>query len=292
MNEQLILKSPAKINLRLEILGKRGDGYHDLMTIFQKINLHDTLHFSLKKGRGIAIRADHPDLPVGKKNLIYRAAQSMLKISNRREGVEIEIEKHIPLGAGLGGGSSNAATTLMALNRLLKTKLSRKQLMRLGVEIGADVPFFFLKGAALALGIGERLKEIKVPELWLILIYPNFEVSTRWAYQKFDSSGPSERLTNQAFRINLGKFLKNPRGVSQVLFNDLGAVVSKEYPQIELMKKMLSSNGAIGALMTGSGPTVFGIFPEERSVTKAFENIKRLASKKRWTVFKAHSIAD
>lgn len=292
MKEQLILKSPAKINLRLEILGRRDDGYHELKTIFQKISLHDTLRFSLKKGRGISIRADHPDLPVGEKNLIHRAAQSIFKISDYREGVEIEIEKKIPLGAGLGGGSSNAATTLMALNRLLKTKLSRKELMELGVEIGADVPFFFLKGAALASGIGERLRKIEVPNLWLVLIYPNFEVSTRWAYQNFDRSSPSERLTNETFHISLDTFLKNPKGVSQILFNDLEAVVSREYAQVESMKKMLSTSGAIGAMMTGSGPTVFGIFPEERSATKAYEKIRKLTSKKDWAVFKAHSITD
>ncbi len=290
MKEQLILESPAKINLRLEILGKRGDGYHELKTIFQKITLHDTLRFSLKKGRGISIRVDHPDLPVGKKNLIHRAAQSIFEISDYREGVEIEIEKKIPVGAGLGGGSSNAATTLIALNRLLKRKLSRKELMRLGVEIGADVPFFFLKGAALASGIGERLKKIEVPDLWLVLIYPNFEVSTRWAYQNFDNSSPSEKLTKQTFHSNLGKFLRNPKGVSQILFNDLEAVVSKKYPQVESMKNMLSSSGAIGAMMTGSGPTVFGIFSEERSATKAYEEIRILTSKKRWAVFKAHSV--
>jgi 4-diphosphocytidyl-2-C-methyl-D-erythritol kinase len=301
MKETLVLESPAKINLRLEILRKREDGYHELKTIFQKISLHDTLHFFLKKGKGISITTDHRGLPVGKTNLIYRAAQSILKRSNYRGGVTVEIEKRIPLGAGLGGGSSNAATTLKGLNQLLEMNLSRKELMELGLEIGADVPFFFLKGAALGSGIGERLKKIELPHLWYVLIYPNFEVSTRWAYENFDKLlststlsklQKSKGLTNQRFHINLGKFLKTLKGVSQILFNHLEAVVSKEYPQIDVMKKMLFSAGGMGALMTGSGPTVFGLFPGERIATKAYEKIEGLASRRGWAIFKAHSIAE
>jgi len=297
MKQSLVLESPAKINLRLEILSKREDGYHELKTIFQKISLHDTLHFSLRERGEISITADHPDLPVGKANLIYRAAQSILKKSNYSGGVAVQIEKRIPLGAGLGGGSSNAATTLKGLNQLLETKLSRKELMELGLEIGADVPFFFFKGAALGSGIGERLKKLDLPDLWFVLIYPNFEVSTRWAYKNFDkrlsetSLRKAKELTNQQFRISLDKFLKTPKGVSQILFNHLEAVVSKEYPQIDVMKKMLFSAGAMGAMMTGSGPTVFGFFREERIATKAYEKIVELASKKGWAVFKAHSIS-
>jgi 4-diphosphocytidyl-2-C-methyl-D-erythritol kinase len=284
MNDSLSLESPAKVNLRLEILKKREDGYHELRTIFQKISLHDTLHFSLRKRRGVSIAADHPKLTVGKNNLVYRAAQSMLKGSSYKGGVDIEIEKRIPLGAGLGGGSSNAATTLRALNRLLKMGLPKKKLMGMGLEIGADVPFFFLEGGAIGSGIGERLKKIELPHLWYILIYPNFEVSTRWAYQNFV-------LTNQQFHLNLRGLLKTPEGVSRILLNHLEAVVSKKYPEINLMKETLVSAGALGALMTGSGPTVFGLFNNESSSTAAYKKIKRMAEKKGWAVFKAHSLA-
>ena len=283
MADSLHLESPAKVNLRLEILKKREDGYHELRTIFQKISLHDTLHFSLKKERGVSIAADHPKLPVGKNNLVYKAVQSMLKGSGYKGGVHMEIEKRIPLGAGLGGGSSNAATTLRALNQLLEMGLPKKELMGMGLEIGADVPFFFLKGAAIGSGIGERLKKVKLPDLWYVLIYPDFEVSTRWAYQNFV-------LTNQQFHFNLHEFLKTPEGISRILLNHLEAVVSKKYPQIGLMKKSLFSAGALGALMTGSGPTVFGLFQEERSSTVAYEKIKKMVGKKGWIVFKAHSL--
>jgi len=290
MKERLVLESPAKINLRLEILGNREDGYHELKTIFQKVSLHDTLRFSLKKRRGISITTDHPDLPAGKTNLIYRAAQSILKRSGYKGGATVEVEKRIPLGAGLGGGSSNAATTLKALNQLLETSFSQKELMQMGLEIGADVPFFFLKGAALGSGIGEKLKKIELPRLWYVLIYPNFEVSTRWAYQNFDKRGKAKGLTNQQFHISLDKLLNSPKGVSQILFNHLEAVVSKKYPQIDVMKKMLLSAGALGALMTGSGPTVFGLFPEERVAAKAYEKIEKSVSKRGWAVFRTHGI--
>jgi 4-diphosphocytidyl-2-C-methyl-D-erythritol kinase len=283
MSDSLHFKSHAKVNLRLEILKRREDGYHELRTVFQKISLHDTLRFSLKKEKGISIVADHPKLPLGKKNLVYKATQSMFKVCGYRGGVHIEIEKKIPLGAGLGGGSSNAATTLMALNQLLGMNLSQRELMEIGLGIGADVPFFILKGAAIGSGIGERLKEEELPRLRYVLIYPNFEVSTRWAYQHFV-------LTNQQFHINLHRFLKTPQEISRILFNHLEEVVSKRYPEISLMKEYLLSAGALGALMTGSGPTVFGVFPEARSAARAYERVKRLANGKGWVVFKARSI--
>ena len=283
MTETLHLESPAKINLRLEILKKREDGYHEVRTILQKISLFDTLLFSLKKEREISITTDHPHLPTGKNNLVYQAVQSILKKSDYRGGVRIEIEKRIPLGAGLGGGSSNAATTLKALNQLLKLGLSKKELMEMGVGIGADVPFFFLEGAAIGSGIGERLKKIELPGLWYVLIYPNFEVSTRWAYQNFV-------LTKRQFHFNLQKFTRSPEEISRGLRNDLEEVVSEEYPQIGIMKKMLCSCGALSALMTGSGPTVFGIFSEERGASKAYRKIGKLVKTRGWIVLNAHSI--
>jgi 4-diphosphocytidyl-2-C-methyl-D-erythritol kinase len=283
MIEAIRLDSPAKVNLRLDILRKREDGYHEIRTIFQKINLHDTLHFSLKKKKGISITTNHPALPIGMDNLVYQAAQSILKRSNYRGGVCIEIRKRIPLGAGLGGGSSNAATTLKALDQMLRLDLPKKELMGMGVKIGADVPFFFLEGAAIASGIGERLKTVQVPGLWYVLIYPNFEVSTRWAYQNFV-------LTKRRFHFRFHKFLKTSEEISSLLWNDLEEVVSKEYPEIGVMKKMLCSAGALGALMTGSGPTVFGIFSEKTDALKAYRKLKSMVRERGWRVLKAQSI--
>jgi 4-diphosphocytidyl-2-C-methyl-D-erythritol kinase len=281
--DSLHLKSHAKVNLRLEILKRREDGYHELRTVFQKISLHDTLRFSLRKEKGISITSDHPKLPLGRKNLVYHATQSMFKVCGYRGGVDIEIEKRIPLGAGLGGGSSNAAATLMALNLLLEMNLSQKELMEMGFGIGADVPFFFLRGAAIGSGIGERLRKEELPRLWYVLIYPSFEVSTRWAYRHFV-------LTNKQFHINLHRFLGTPEGISRILLNHLEGVVSRRYPQIGLMKKLLLSAGALGALMTGSGPTVFGLFPEAKSAARGYEKIKKSVRREGWVVFKAHGI--
>ncbi len=284
MTNTVHLESPAKVNLRLEILKKREDGYHEIKTLFQKINLQDTLHFSLKKEKGISIASDHPDLPTGKGNLVHKAIQSILKISGYQGGVHVEIEKRIPLGAGLGGGSSNAATTLKALYQLLNLNLSTKKLMEMGLEIGADVPFFLLNGAAIGSGVGEHLKKIELPVLWYVLIYPNFEVSTRWAYQNFV-------LTNQRIHFSLHRFVKAPEGISHILFNHLEEAVSRKYPQIGVMKKIMISAGAAGALMTGSGPTVFGLFEDDKSTTGAYEKIKKMVARRGWIVFKAHSIA-
>ncbi len=286
MDDLISLESPAKVNLRLEILKKREDGYHELRTIFQKISLHDTLRLSLRRKRGISIVADHPKLPVGKNNLVYRAAESMLKVSTDTGytgGVDIEIKKRIPLGAGLGGGSSNAAATLRGLNRLLGIGLSKKELMGMGLEIGADVPFFFIDGSAIGSGIGERLKKVELPNLWYILIYPNFEVSTRWAYGNFV-------LTREQFHLNLHGLPKTPEGISRILLNHLEAVVSGKYPEIGLMKEMLISAGALGALMTGSGPTVFGLFDKESSSAAAYGSVRKMAKKRGWAIFKAHSL--
>ena len=283
MVEKLHLESPAKVNLRLEILRKREDGYHEIRTIFQKISLHDTLHFSLKRRRGIRITADHPGLPTGKRNLVYQAVRSILERSDYEGGVDVVIEKRIPLGAGLGGGSSNAATTLKAMNQLLKMNLNRKELMEAGAKIGADVPFFLFEGSAIGSGVGERLRKITLPTLWYILIYPNFEVSTRWAYQNFI-------LTKTKYHFNLRKLLKTPEGIVRLLWNDLESVVSGEYSEIRIMKRMLTSAGAMGAIMTGSGPTVLGIFPGEKKATEACQLLKRMVRGRGWKVIQAYGI--
>jgi 4-diphosphocytidyl-2-C-methyl-D-erythritol kinase len=283
MTKALRLKSPAKVNLRLEILRRREDGYHELRTLMQKISLSDTLYVSLEKEKGISITTDHPDLPLGKKNLVYRAAQVILKKSKYKGGLHIDIRKEIPLGAGLGGGSSDAATTMKALNQLLDIGLPAKELMKIGSGIGADVPFFFLDGAAVASGIGERLKKIELPDLWYVLINPNFEVSTRWAYQNFV-------LTKRHFHFNLQGFVKTPEEISSLLWNDLEGVVSHKYPQIEGMKKMLLSAGASGALMTGSGPTVFGVFSGKREAEKAFKKLEDKVRRRGWIILKTHNL--
>jgi 4-diphosphocytidyl-2-C-methyl-D-erythritol kinase len=318
VKKTLRLKSPAKVNLRLEILKKRGDGYHEIRTIFQKLNLSDTIQFSLGKERGITITTSHTGLPVGENNLVYKAARAILSRSGYRGGVYAHIEKRIPLGAGLGGGSSNAAATLKALNQLLGLGLSIEELMTMGIRIGADVPFFFLDAGAIATGIGEKLERVELPHLWYILIYPNFEVLSRWAYQNFQAtrglrqtlparagakassvSIPSnlqsldradKGLTKMKFRIKIREFLATPAGIPGILLNDLEEVVSKEFPQIGQMKEILSAAGSMGTLMTGSGPTVFGLFSDRKDSLRAYRKIKNRVKENGWIVLQAHSI--
>lgn len=283
MVNKIKLKSPAKVNLTLEILGKRDDGYHEIKTLLQKINIYDTLQFSLENGSGIFIETNHPRLPKGKENLVYKAAELIFRRYKLKVGLKVKIKKIIPIGSGLGGGSSNAATTLKALNLLLGLDISKKTLRNMGREIGADVPFFLHEGSAIGSGIGDRVKGVSLPHLWYILIYPNFEVSTEWAYKNF-------LLTKSHFHLKLHTSLNDIYRISSILKNDLEKVVSKRYPEIEEMKQILISNGALGASMTGSGPTVFGIFNGRRETDKALEKIEKLIKEKGWTIFKAHGI--
>jgi 4-diphosphocytidyl-2-C-methyl-D-erythritol kinase len=206
-----------------------------------------------------------------------------MRRSGYKGGVRIDVKKRIPLGAGLGGGSSNAATTLKALNQLVEMDLPKKELMKMGLEIGADVPFFLSDGPAFASGIGERLRRIDLPALWYILIYPNFEVATRWAYENFV-------LTKRQFHFRFHKFLNTPAEVCGLLKNDLEEVVSKKYPQIALIKEMLSSAGALGTSMTGSGPTVFGIFPEKGDASKAYKKVGSMVREKEWMALMAEGM--
>jgi len=277
------LESHAKVNLMLRVLRRRTDGYHDIKTIFQKISLHDTLWFALKRTGGVSIVTNGLDLPAGEGNLVHRAALLILNRSDYKGGIAVRIRKRIPIAAGLGGGSSNAATTLKALNQLLRLNLPSKKLMSMGLRLGADVPFFLMKGSALGSGIGERLQEIQLPELWYVLINPNFEVSTASVYRKLI-------LTKMRFHYRIQKFFRTPEEIFHLLHNDLENVVSTERSEINEMKECLKVAGASATLMSGSGPTVYGIFPEEGGASKAYRTITKMVRGKGWRVIKAQSV--
>ena len=283
MKKTVKLESFAKVNLILRVLRRREDGYHDIKTIFQKISLHDTLWFTLKRTGGVSISTNDLTLPTGEGNLVHRAALLVLNRADYKGGVEVRIRKKIPIAAGLGGGSSNAATTLNALNQLLRLDLPRKELMSMGLKLGADVPFFLTKGSALGSGIGEQLQEIQLPKLWYVLIHPNFEVSTASVYGKLI-------LTKMRFHYRIQKFLRTPSEVFHLLQNDLERVVSREHPDINEMKGCLKAAGASATLMSGSGPTVYGIFPEEGGASKAYRTITKMVRGKGWRVIKAQSV--
>ena len=255
--DTLILKSPAKINLFLEVLRKRKDGYHEIRSLMQAVDLCDEI-ILLKQKEGVVIRTDDPECPADETNLAFKAAQLILEETKIKDGVSIHIKKIIPIVAGLGGGSSNAATTLKGINQLFGLKLSDEKLGYLASQIGSDVPFFLSSGQALVRGRGEIIEPITIyRDYWLVLARPEVKVSSQWAYQNLKIN-----LTNIKNEVNL-KFLENPNVFFEALTNfknDLEEVVSVKYPIIRKIKDILENSGAVKSSMSGSGPTVYGVF--------------------------------
>jgi 4-diphosphocytidyl-2-C-methyl-D-erythritol kinase len=273
--------SPAKVNLTLHVLGRRSDGYHDILSLMQRITLCDEILFSPHAG-GIVIRCPGSSLPQDADNIVYRAAAAFFSRTESPPGIEITIRKRIPIAAGLGGGSSNAATTLLALNEMAGYPLSRDELMRIGTELGADVPFFIFGDTAWATGIGDRLiKAPPLPRIRFVLVNPRFAVSTKMVYQSLNLG-----LTNQAISYSIPRF-STLEDLIGGLTNDLEKVTLRRHPVLDHIKTLLLENGARGALMSGSGPTVFGIFTDEGSALQAEKN---LGQGNRWSVFGAHSL--
>jgi 4-diphosphocytidyl-2-C-methyl-D-erythritol kinase len=257
------LQAPAKVNYRLDVLRKREDGYHDLRMVMQRIDLCDDIEITQKDSPGIAVRCGRDGVPDGPDNIAYRAAAALLGKSGKSEGIEISINKNIPVAAGLGGGSSDAASVLMGVNELLGLRLSDEQLMEIGVTLGADVPFFIFKSSALAEGIGERLTRIaEIPEVWMVLVNPNIHVSTAWVYKNL------QLTTNKSNNI-IPLLYKSIDEICAILGNDLESVTIGSFPVIGEIKKKLLSEGARGSLMSGSGPTVFGLFDSELTAKRA-----------------------
>jgi len=275
--------APAKINLFLRVLRKRADGYHDIVSLMQKITLYDELIF-YPIPTGIVLNCPGSDLPTSEDNLVFRAAQSIFAYANYPSGVEIKLTKKIPLAAGLGGGSSDAATTLIALNKICSLNLKKNELMKLGAKIGADVPFFVFGNNALASGIGDKLKALQdLPKINLVLIKPQFELSTKMVYENLNL-----RLTRGKNNYSIPRFLKMS-DIIRELHNDLESVSLEMHPELADLKKMLLRHGALGALMSGSGPTVFGIFRDGKEAKKILEVIKKEVSDN-CTVFFAKSL--
>jgi len=276
--EKLTLKSPAKINLSLEVLGKREDGYHQILSLMQAVDLYDELILE-KRERGVVVTCDHPECPSDESNLSFKAAHLLLKEEGIKEGVSIHINKKIPFSAGLGGGSSNAATTLKGVNQLLELKLPESRLKTLALRLGSDVPFFLGSGQAVVGGRGEEIQpENLYRDYWVVLVYPNFKISTGWAYQNVKIS-----LTRREKGVNF-KNLKSKHAFFEALphfKNDLEEVVKEKYPVIQRMEEILESSGAIKSSMTGSGPTVYGVFDRKPQA----EEVARKLWQKDWQVF-------
>ena len=277
----ILRASPAKVNLTLRVLGRREDGYHDILSLMQKISLCDEMAF-LPREAGITVRCPDSPLPVDDRNIAHRAAAAFLSRAGVPAGVAITIRKRIPIAAGLGGGSSNAATTLMALNEMAGNPLGREELMGIGAKLGADVPFFMFGSSAWAVGVGDRLAAAPpLPPLWFVLVNPGFPVSTRMVYQSLNFA-----LTKPAIRYSIPRFF-TVEDLLGGLINDLESVTVRRHPVLDHIKTLLLENGARGALMSGSGPTVFGIFTDAEQARRAEDNLGQL---NRWSVFGAHSL--
>jgi 4-diphosphocytidyl-2-C-methyl-D-erythritol kinase len=261
--------SPAKINLFLHICGKRPDGYHELFSLMCRITLFDELSLEIGRGKTIEIDCTHPDVPADDTNLAHRAASLFQSKLKSARGVNIHLNKKIPVAAGLGGGSSNAASVLMALNTYYDRPFNRQQLMEIGLGLGADVPFFIFQKPAIATGIGEKLEAFEgALPYHILLLYQGFNVSTAETYQNLNFG-----LTNDQKKPKNNSLKRNWFKPARHLTNDLERVTVAKYPEIGLAKEKLLNLGAIGALMSGSGPTVFGLFDNPETAKAAKQSL-------------------
>jgi 4-diphosphocytidyl-2-C-methyl-D-erythritol kinase len=287
MHMNLEKKSPCKVNLLLNILGKRADGFHELETVMQPVNLCDELTFE-RGGTGVQLSCSHPELPVDSKNLVHRAAEKFLKAAGISGGVKIRLEKKIPLAAGLGGGSGNAATTLLGLNELFGSPLPAPTLENIAASLGSDIPFFLQDKPVLATGRGEVIQPLEnfpaLNDKALLLIHPGFGISTPWAYQNLARF--PEALNGKAGRAKdlISKLQGNNwPGVAGAFYNSLEAPAFDKFPVLALYQEFLRENGALTALMSGSGSTTFAIVENATAAGSLAEKFKSKFGQNCWT---------
>lgn len=269
----IMLKAYAKINLGLDVLGKREDGYHEVRMIMQTIRLFDKLNMKKLNKDEIIIKTNLAYLPTNENNLVYRAIQMLKEEFNIKQGIYVELQKHIPVAAGLAGGSSDAAAALIGMNRLFQLKLTTADLMQRAVKLGADIPYCILGGTALSEGIGEVLTPLaSMPSAYILIAKPPINVSTKYVYEnlKLDEQTKHPDIDGIMESINT----KDLSGVTSRLSNVLESVTIDRYPVIQEIKDTMIEFGAMNALMSGSGPTVFGIFDDLSLAKKAFYQLK------------------
>lgn len=268
------LKAYGKINLGLDVVRKREDGYHEVKMIMQNVGIYDRLEFEKTNNGKIEISTNLSFLPVDQDNLIYKAAKLMMDTYNIKEGVSIKLEKHIPVSAGMAGGSSDAAATMVGLNNMFKLGLSVAELQKLGVKLGADIPYCIMRGTALSEGIGEILTPLppmmKCP---IIIAKPAISVSTKFVYENLRAN----ELSYHPDIDGMVTAIKNQDllGITDRMGNVLETVTAVKFPVIEQIKDNLKQNGALNALMSGSGPTVFGIFDDKDRAEFACKELKK-----------------
>ena len=267
------LRALAKINLGLDVTGKREDGYHEVRMVMQTIQMYDQLEIKESKEPGIRLTTNLPFLPCNDGNLVYKAANLLMDEFDIRQGVDMNLTKFIPVAAGMAGGSSDAAAALVGINRLFKLGLSQKELMDRAVNIGADVPYCVMRGTALAEGIGEKLTRItQVPDCFVLIGKPGINVSTKAAYEslQLDKISSHPDIDGMIGDIERGDLL----AMTQKMGNVFEPGIIEKYPVIGEIKALMESHGALKAMMSGSGPTVFGIFDDREKMEAAAEVLR------------------
>lgn len=267
------LQAFAKINLGLDVLGKREDGYHEVRMIMQTIRMYDQLDMRKSVEPGIHLTTNKKYIPVDENNLVWRAAKLMMDTCGIMEGVSIHLHKVIPVAAGMAGGSSDAAATLVGMNRLFHCGLSKEKLMELGVQIGADVPYCVLRGTALAEGIGEKLTVLPpMPDCWILIGKPGISVSTKYVYTTLDLNTNTVHPDIDGMKKALED--GNLYGITERMGNVLQDVTIPAYLEVERIKEQMKTLGAVNAMMSGSGPTVFGLFDDREKAKQAYARLR------------------
>lgn len=267
------LRALAKINLGLDILGKREDGYHEVKMIMQTIQMYDVLELHKKKEPGISLTVNVPFIPTDERNLVYRAAAMLMEEFHVQEGLSIRLDKFIPVAAGMAGGSSDAAAAMIGVNRLFQLGLSVKDLMERGVKIGADVPYCLLRGTALAEGIGDKLRALPAcPDCYVLIGKPGISVSTKFVYENLRANELKShpRIDEMLDAIQWHNLYK----MADLMENVLETVTIPQYPIIAEIKNHMKEHGALNAMMSGSGPTVFGLFDDKVLAEHACEALR------------------
>lgn len=271
--DKIKLKALGKINLGLDVLGRRPNGYHDVRMVMQTVYLYDQILLEKTDKEGISLETNLFYLPVNENNLAYRAAKMLIDEFAIKEGVHISLEKHIPVAAGMAGGSSNAAAVLYGMNRLFQLGLTDQKLMDRGVQLGADVPYCIMRGTVLAEGIGEKLTPLPaMPKCHVLLAKPPISVSTQKVYEKLDAQKVTKHPDIDG--ILLGLQTGDLKKITSSMGNVLENVTITEYPQIESIKDVMKEEGALNAMMSGSGPTVFGIYDDKMLARRAAARIR------------------
>ena len=275
MLDRLELKAYGKINLGLDVVRKREDGYHEVRMIMQTVHLHDRIVMEKTKETGIRTETNLPYVPDGEGNLAWRAAKLLMDEFGLSEGVDIKIRKCIPVAAGMAGGSTDAAAVLVGMNRLFGLGLGKKELMRRGVKLGADIPYCLMRGTALSEGIGERLSPLPpMPQCQVLIAKPGISVSTKVVYESLDAMklAPSDHPDIDGMIDAIRS--QNLREVAGRFGNVLELVTGERYPAISRIEQVMRDYGALGAMMSGSGPTVFGLFANPRAAQAAYEDLR------------------